>query len=177
MISFLSYSASALLQFALFFILLYITAHRLQKKPLQLCGKELFYLCLIPVIGFLFGNLIFAMYFNVKEGIPFQIYEQYPAFLVLVPCGAALFYAGILITITFWQEIVDLQSEKSTSFVEEQQMMAIRTRMEESEQFCSGIRQMKHDMRNHLTNIQGLAQKGDREELRQYLSRMHEHLR
>lgn len=171
-----NYSVSVLLQFALFFILLYITARRLRKKALLPCGKELFYLCLIPVIGFLFGNLIFAMLFNVKEGVPFQVYEQYPAFLVLVPCGAALFYAGILITITSWQEILTLQDEKDTHFVEEQQLLAIRTQLEESEQFYSGIRQMKHDMRNHLTNIQGLAQKGDREELEQYLSRMSEHL-
>ena len=81
-----NYTATALLQFALFFFLLYLMGRRLRSAPLLLCGKEPIYLCLIPVVGILFTSLIYAMLFHVKDGVPFQVYEQYPSFVVLVPC-------------------------------------------------------------------------------------------
>ena len=46
--------------------------------------------------------------------------------------------------------------------------------MEEVEQFYNGIRQMKHEMRNHLTNIKGLMESGNYEDMQQYLSKMDE---
>ena len=46
--------------------------------------------------------------------------------------------------------------------------------MEEVEQFYNGIRQMKHEMRNHLTNIKGLIESGNYEDMQQYLSKMDE---
>ncbi len=73
-----NYTATALLQFALFFFLLYLMGRRLRSAPLLLCGKAPIYLCLIPVVGILFTSLIYAMLFHVKDGVPFQVYEQYP---------------------------------------------------------------------------------------------------
>ena len=51
---------------------------------------------------------------------------------------------------------------------------SIQERMEEVEQFYNGIRQMKHEMRNHLTNIKGLMESGNYEDMQQYLSKMDE---
>lgn len=44
--------------------------------------------------------------------------------------------------------------------------------MEEVEQFYDGIRRMKHEMRNHLTNIKGLYENGNFGEMDQYITRM-----
>jgi sensor histidine kinase regulating citrate/malate metabolism len=104
----------------------------------------------------------------------FQLYEQYPIFLGIVPVIAILFYAGILITIVSYQEMEKLQEEKKKHFIEEQQVHSIQERMEEVEQFYNGIRQMKHEMRNHLTNIKGLMESGNYEDMQQYLSKMDE---
>jgi hypothetical protein len=47
-------------------------------------------------------------------------------------------------------------------------------RIGEVEQFYDGIRRMKHEMKNHLTNIKGLAGSGSYEEMEQYIARMDE---
>ena len=95
-------------------------------------------------------------------------------FTGLVPLIAALFYAGMVVTVASWQEMVGLQEEKKKYFVEQQQLVAIRERIGEVEQFYDGIRRMKHEMKNHLTNIKGLAGSGSYEEMEQYITRMDE---
>ena len=170
------YSAVMILRFGLLFIMLLFISHRLQKETLELHAKELCYLCLIPIAGILFGNIIFRLFFTVKENVFFLLYEQSPVFIGLIPLTSVLFYVGIVITITSYQEMVRLQEEKKTYFVEEQQLRAIRERMEEVEQFYDGIRRMKHEMKNRMTNIKGLAGSGSYEEMGQYITKMDESL-
>lgn len=109
-----------------------------------------------------------------NENLVFQLYEQFPVFLGVVPVVAALFYAGILITIVSYQKMIGLQEEKEKYFVEQQQVHAIQERMEEVEQFYHGIRQMKHEMKNHLTNIKGLVRNGSYGDIEQYIDHMDE---
>ena len=162
------------LQIMSFFTMLYFAGKKLQHKRWDLHMKELCYLCVTPIIGILFGNIIFQMFFVVKGNTFFLLYEQYPLFIGLIPLIAALFYIGMMITIMSYQKMIKLQEEKNKYFVEEQQIRAIRERMEEVEQFYSGIRQMKHEMKNHLTNIKGLAGSGNYEEMEQYIAKMDE---
>ena len=77
----------------------------------------------------MFGNIIFRLLFTVKENVFFSLYDQYPAFIGLVPLIAALFYAGMVVTVASWQEMVGLQEEKKKYFVEQQQLAAIRERI------------------------------------------------
>ncbi len=168
------YSAVMALRFLLLFAMLLLIGRMLRKGPLELHRKELCYLCLIPLTSIMFGNIISRLFFTVKENVFFQLYEQYPMFTGLVPLISILFYAGMAATIMSYQEMVRLQAEKNRYFVEEQQLLAIRERMEEVEQFYDGIRRMKHEMKNHLTNIKGLAGSGSYEEMEKYIARMDE---
>ncbi len=168
------YSAVMVLRFGLLFIMLLFISNRLRKEALELHAKELCYLCLIPLTSIMFGNIIFRLFFTVKENVFFHLYEQYPVFIGLVPMTSVLFYAGIVITIMSYQEMIRLQAEKNRYFVEEQQLLAIWERMKEVEQFYDGIRRMKHEMKNHLTNIKRLAESGSYEEMEKYIARMDE---
>ncbi|MDE7183859.1 MAG: GHKL domain-containing protein, partial [Lachnospiraceae bacterium] len=163
-----------MLQTISFLIMLCFAGKKLQNKRLELHRKELCYLCVTPIVGILFGNIIFQMFLVVKGDTFFLLYEQYPFFIGLVPLVAVLFYIGMIITIMSYQEMVKLQEEKNKYFVEEQQLRAMRERMEEVEQFYGGIRRMKHEMKNHLTNIKGLAGSGNYEEMEQYIAKMDE---
>ncbi len=154
--------------------MLYAVARLLKKKTMKLHIKELCYLLLIPITGILFVNIIFKILLIVNENLVFQLYEQFPVFLGIVPVVAALFYAGILITIVSYQKMIGLQEEKKKYFVEQQQVYAIQERMEEVEQFYNGIRQMKHEMKNHLTNIKGLVRNGSYGDIEQYIDQMDE---
>ena len=170
----LNYIFAAVLQNILFSVMLYTVLRLLKKKTMKLHIKELCYLLLIPITGILFVNIIFKILLIVNENLVFQLYEQFPVFLGIVPMVAALFYAGILITIVSYQKMIGLQEEKEKYFVEQQQVHAIQERMEEVEQFYHGIRQMKHEMKNHLTNIKGLVRNGSYEEIEKYIDQMDE---
>ena len=169
-----NYVFVAVLQLILFSIMLYAVVRLLKKKTMKLHIKELCYLLLIPITGILFVNIIFNILLIVNENLVFQLYEQFPVFLGIVPVIAALFYAGILITIVSYQKMIGLQEEKEKYFVEQQQVHAIQERMEEVEQFYHGIRQMKHEMKNHMTNIKGLARNGSYGDIEQYIDHMDE---
>ncbi len=164
----------AVLQIILFSVMLYAVVRLLKKRTMKLHIKELCYLLLIPITGILFVNIIFKILLIVNENLVFQLYEQFPIFLGIVPVVATLFYAGILITIVSYQKMIGLQEEKEKYFVEQQQVHAIQERMEEVEQFYHGIRQMKHEMKNHLTNIKGLVRNGSYEDIEQYIDQMDE---
>lgn len=170
----LNYVITAVLQILLFSVMLYVVVCLLKKKTMKLHIKELCYLLLIPITGILFVNIIFKILIVVNENLVFQLYEQFPVFLGIVPVVAALFYAGILITIASYQKMIGLQDEKEKYFVEQQQVHAIQERMEEVEQFYHGIRQMKHEMKNHMTNIKGLVRNGSYGDIEQYIDHMDE---
>lgn len=110
----------------------------------------------------------------VTENIVLNLYNQYPILAGAVPVTALLFYAGILVTISSYRQMIGLQEEKKKYFVEEQQFRAIQERMQQVDQFYTGIRQMKHEMKNHLTNIQGLLRTGNYEEMEQYIAKIDE---
>lgn len=169
-----NYVFVVVLQLILFSIMLYAVASLLMKKTMKLHIKELCYLLLIPITGILFVNIIFNILLIVNENLVFQLYEQFPVFLGIVPVVAALFYAGILITILSYQKMIGLQEEKEKYFVEQQQVHAIQERMEEVEQFYHGIRQMKHEMKSHMTNIKGLVRNGSYGDIEQYIDHMDE---
>ena len=114
-----NYVFVAVLQLILFSVMLYAVIRLLKKKTMKLHIKELCYLLLIPITGILFVNIIFNILLIVNENTIIQLYEQFPVFLGVVPVVAALFYAGILITIVSYQKMIGLQEEKEKYFVEQ----------------------------------------------------------
>ena len=109
-----------------------------------------------------------------KDGALLQLYERHPAFLAVIPVLALLFYAGAYLTIAFQQGMAALREEQANYFVERQQTQAIRARIHEAEQFYTRIRQLKHEMRGHMTNIKVLAGQGKYASLKDYIARMNE---
>lgn len=158
----------------LFVIMLYAFLHRIKKQRLPLGRLELCYISLIPTAGILFGQMIANLLYEIKDGRLLQLYERHPVFLAAVPLLSLLFYAVAYLTIMFQQSMAALQEERTASFVERQQVRAIRARIYEAEQFYSRIRQMKHEMRGHLTNLKGMVRSGEYADVEDYISRMDE---
>ena len=159
---------------ALFTAMLYALQHQLQKQPITLHRQELCYLSLVPTAGILFGQVISRLLIEFKDGVLLQLYERHPAFLAVIPVLALLFYAGAYLTIAFQQGMAALREEQANYFVEHQQTQAIRARIHEAEQFYTRIRQLKHEMRGHMTNIKALAGRSEYASLEDYIARMDE---
>ena len=77
------------------------------------------------------------------------------------------------VDIMAWQDVL-LLSQRQKAFVEEQQVKAMKKRLEEAENFYGSIRKVRHEMKNHMANIQGLAGAGQYGEIEGYVRRMDE---
>ena len=166
------YVAVGVIEIILTETMLLFVRKKVLKKTWNLHWKELCYLSLFPIIGLVFGEIVARLLIIVKDHVIFGIYEQYPIFLGMIPLIAILFYLGMIVTILSYQQIVTLQEEKKKYFVEQQQLHALQERIEEVDQFYKGIRQIKHEMKNHLANIKGLAGSGKYEDMEQYITQM-----
>lgn len=155
-------------------VMLYLLQKRLRKQHLPLHRRELCYCCLIPVAEILFGQMVSRILIEFDNGIVLQLYERHPAYLEMVPLLALLFYVGTYLTITFQQGMAALREEQAIYYAERQQTQAIRARIREVEQFYTSVRELKHEMRGHLTNIKGLARSGEYSSLENYITQMDE---
>ena len=159
---------------ALMAVMLYALQRQMQKQKMPLHGWELCYLSLIPAAGILFGQIVSRLWLEFKDGVFLLLYERHPAFLAVVPVLALLFYGGAYLAVVFQQRMAALQEEQATYFMERQQTQAIRARIHEAEQFYTRIRQLKHEMRGHMTNIKVLAGQGEYASLDDYIAKMDE---
>ena len=155
-------------------VMLYALQHQMRKQRMTLHRRELCYLALVPTAGILFGQVISRLLVEFKDGVLLQLYERHPAFLAVIPVLALLFYAGAYLTIAVQQSMAALREEQAAYFMERQQSQAIRARIHEAEQFYTRIRQLKHEMRGHMTNIKALASRGEYASLEDYISKMDE---
>ena len=169
-----NYALNAVLQLALFSLMLYLVGRQLRRNGLELHLRELGYLLLMPVAGILFVNISIRLLIVNDDGHIFRLYQQIPVSLEILPTVAALLYAGILATIASCQKNLALQRERNQSLMEQRQLSAIRQRIEQLEQAYGDIRRMKHEMRGHLTNIKGLAENGRYQDIDYYIARMDE---
>ena len=163
-----------LVNIVLMAVMLYALQRRIRRQKLPLHGWELCYLSLIPVTGILFGQIVSRLWLEFKDGVFLLLYERHPAFLAVVPVLALLFYGGAYLAVVVQQRMAALQEEQATYFMERQQTQAIRARIHEAEQFYTRIRQLKHEMRGHMTNIKGLADRGEYASLDDYIAKMDE---
>ena len=159
---------------AMLAVMLYALQRQIRKRRITLHRRELCYISLVPTAGILFGQVISRLLIEFKDGALLQLYERHPAFLAVIPVLALLFYAGAYLTIAFQQGMAALREEQANYFVERQQTQAIRARIHEAEQFYTRIRQLKHEMRSHMTNIKALAGQGEYASLEDYIARMDE---
>lgn len=167
-----AYSIYILLTLLIFAVMLRLLRMKLSDCTLEPDMRELCYLGLIPVAGLLFVNVISRLFVAVQGNEVFQLYVQHPAFLWIVPLIAFLFYAGMIVAVVSYCQMAALREEREKYFVKEQQLQALQERMEEVEQFYTGIRRLQHEMKGHLTNIRGLAESGKYAEMEQYITKM-----
>ena len=104
----------------------------------------------------------------------FVLFDEKPDLLWKIPMIAVFIFVGETALIYFWQKYRVLLAERQKHFVEEQQVKAMKKRLEEAENFYGSIRKVRHEMKNHMANIKGLAGAGEYGEIEEYVRRMDE---
>ena len=113
---------------------------------------------------------------TVEDGIPKMLYERYPILAVVIPAILFLSLLSILYGVKLFQDMICWNREKSGRIVLENQISRLQEHMEEMERIYSGIRGMKHDMKNTFAVIQRLSAGEGNGELQEYLSELNKGL-
>ena len=107
-------------------------------------------------------------------GAVFYLYDTRKDMLWKLPLVAGCVFVGEIVLIYFWQNYRELLEERQKHLAEEQQIKSIKQRLEEAEGFYGNVRKVRHEMKNHLTNIKGLAAGEQYEEIASYIQKIDE---
>lgn len=164
-----------------FILLLFFSLRKIinsyKEKDYAMYRTELLFILIPGLVGWLICLLLRMIMVTVENGQMMQLYDKYPLLLWIVPMILILSLLSVLYSIKLFQDMIYLNREKSGRVILEKQSGSMQEHMTEMERVYSGIRSMKHDMKNTLAVMMQLAAgKGEREntELQAYLSELHQ---
>ena len=166
-------SCLVIFYFVLFFAMTLIL-YRFMKDVTVMTWQEVILLSILNFVGSMITRIISGMITVKIEDEFFILFDEKPNLLWEVPMIAVLIFIGEVALIYFWQRYRILFAERQKHFMEEQQVKAMKMRLEEAENFYGSIRKVRHEMKNHMTNIKGLAGAGEYGEIEDYIRRMDE---
>ena len=163
---------------ALFYMVLYVAMavifHSLIKGEAVMAWQDIILLSILNFVGSMIANVVNGLLIVRIDTDAFVLFDEKPDLLWKVPMIALCIFAGEAALIYFWQRYRILLAERQKHFVEEQQVKAMKKRLEEAENFYGSIRKVRHEMKNHMANIKGLAGAGEYGEIEDYIRRMDE---
>lgn len=153
--------AMKLITYMVFTILLYVSLRKVvrsyKEKEYSFRKEELVFLILPGSAAVCICELLNIIMLTVEDNVLDTLYDKYPVLLFLVPVILALFLLSTIYTVTIFQDMIRLGRERSNRIRMEQQIAGLQEHMEELGQIHSGIRGIRHDMKNILSVIAGLA--------------------
>ena len=123
----------------------------------------------------LFRSLLRAVLLTMEDGAPKQMYDTYPSLVILVPVILILSLVSIVAGVKLFQGMIDRNRERSRRMILEKQITGLQEHMGEMERVYSGIRGMRHDMKNTLSIMMRLAA-GKEEILQSYAEELNQTL-
>lgn len=167
------------LSYAVFFIVIvYCTLRYVRRiyrnRELPLHRTEFLFLMLPCASSFLLCTLLRTIMFTTLENaIPKTLFESFPLLIGIVPVLLVICLFSMLYSIKLYQEMLTLNEERNRRAVLEKQVVSMEEHARELERIYSGVRSMKHDMKNQLAVLENLIGRQDgRDELPGYLEQL-----
>ena len=167
--------------YGIFIVLLYLVLRKINKsfmdKDYRIQRTELYFLLAPGMVGLLICVLLRIIMITIENDMPKLLCDRYPILSIIVPAILILSLLSILYVVKTFQNMIVLNREKNSRIILEKQIGSMQEHMEEMEHIYSGIRSMKHDMKNTLSVIMQLAgnEEGQtNEELQNYLSELNQ---
>lgn len=158
--------------YTVLFVVMTAIFSRLVKGMGIMAWQDVIMLSVLNFVGSMIANIVNSLLIvKIDKGI-FILFDEKPGLLWKVPVIAALIFTGETALVYFWRRYQVLLSERQKHFVEEQQVKAMKQRLEEAENFYGSIRKVRHEMKNHMANIKGLAETRQYGEIDGYVQRM-----
>jgi sensor histidine kinase regulating citrate/malate metabolism len=133
---------------------------------------EMVFLSVINLVGIVFTYMVTGLSMVKLENDIFLLFENRRAMLWEVPLMVCLLLAGELSLLAVWKSYRRILVEWQKNSVKQEQLKQMKQRFEEVSAFYGDIRKMRHEMRNHMSNIKGLLALGNYGEADSYLEKM-----
>ncbi len=160
--------------YSVLFVAMVLILYRLMKDVTIMAWQDVILLSILNFVGSMIANVVNGLIIVRIDTDAFVLFDEKPDMIWKIPMIAVLIFAGEAALIYFWQRYRILLGERQKHFVEEQQVKAMKKRLEEAENFYGSIRRVRHEMKNHMANIKGLAGAGEYGEIEEYVRRMDE---
>ena len=163
--------------YGIFIVLLYFVLRKINEsfrdKDYRVQRTELYFLLVPGMVGLLICVLLRTIMITIENDVPKLLYDRFPILIIIVPAILSLSLLSILYVVKTFQDMIALNREKNSRIILEKQIENMQEHMEEMERIYSGIRSMKHDMKNTLAVIMQLAGR-EEAELQTYLSELNQ---
>ena len=160
--------------YSVLFVAMALILYRLMKDVTIMAWQDVILLSILNFVGSMIAGVVKGLLIVKIDTDAFVLFDEKPDLLWKVPMIALCIFAGEAALIYFWQKYRILLGERQKHFVEEQQVKAMKKRLEEAENFYGSIRKVRHEMKNHMANIKGLTEVGEYGEIEEYVRRMDE---
>ncbi len=144
-----------------------------KSRDLPLHRTEFLFLMLPCVSSFLLCTLLRVIMYTTENAMPKLVFEAFPLLKGIVPFLLVLCLFSILFSVKLYQEMLALNEERNRRAVLEKQVVSMEEHARELERLYSGVRSMKHDMKNQLAVLGSLiGRREGGEELPGYLEQL-----
>ena len=158
-------------------VLLYFTMRKIvrdyREKDYAIHRTELLFILTPGLTGLMVCTLLRITIGTAENGVPETLYDRYPSLMVIMPVILLLLLFSILFGVKLFQDMICWNREKSSRIILKKQVSSLQEHMGEMERVYSGIRGMRHDMKNTISVIMQLAA-GKEEELQAYLEELNQ---
>lgn len=165
--------------YGIFIVLLYFALRKITEsfrdKDYRVQRTELYFLLVPGLVGLLICVLLRTIMITIENDVPKLLYDRYPILIIIVPSILILSLLSIFCAVKTFQDMIALNREKNSRIILEKQIDNMQEHIAEIEHVYSGIRSMKHDMKNTLSVIMQLAagkEETENAELQAYLSEL-----
>lgn len=165
----ITFVLSQLFMYTAYALLLYFSlkkaAEYFCEKDMDIRGTELCFLVLPGLVGLFICVFLRIIVITVNDGTAELLFDRYPVLLFLVPLILLLSLFSILCGVKLFQDMLNLNRERSSRIILEKQVENLEEHLGEVERIHCEIRGMKHDMKNTISVILRLAaEKGEKED-------------
>ena len=159
--------------------LLYFSLKRIVKdyreKDYFIHRTELLFILAPALVSLMICTLLRVTVETTESSTPELLYDRYPSLIIIVPVILLLLLFSIMSSVKLFQDMIGWNREKSSRIILEKQVGSLQEHMGELERVYSGIRGMRHDMKNTVSVIMQLAagkEEGREKELYAYLEEL-----
>ncbi|MCM1214448.1 MAG: GHKL domain-containing protein [Lachnospiraceae bacterium] len=146
-----------------------------KNRELPVHRTEFLFLLFPCASSFLLCTLLRTIMFTFNTGdvMPKTLFEAFPLLIGIVPLLLVLCLFSVLYSMKLYQEMLTLNEERNRRAVLEKQVVSMEEHARELERIYSGVRSMKHDMKNQLAVLENLIGRRDGgEEIPGYLEQL-----